>query len=346
VLPPDVNSPTVSFNVEHGKIRFGMSAIKNVGIPAVEEMIRSRKELGRDYTSIFDFCLNIDTRLVNKRSLEGLVLAGAFESCCSNRAALFDVIESALDWGHKVRNSHLSTTDSLFGGAEEVKIQEPALPKVNPWTHEYQLAKEREVLGFYVTGHPLSKYEFDYWNFASIHLGETEELEDNDDVVRACGVVTALKTKIDKAGNTMAFFTLDDFSGSCEALMFSKVYDKCGQYLEEEKCIFIIGKTESSGDAIKLHIDEVFPLEEARSKFIQSVKVVFDKTKYDPGKIVDLKKILENNKGTLPVYLHLGTNGTKAHLYFLKDYRVKLSNEFISSVTELLGEDTVVPNKK
>jgi DNA polymerase-3 subunit alpha len=239
-----------------------------------------------------------------------------------------------------------SNTDSLFGGTDEVKISEPAMPLVNPWTPEYRLAKEREVLGFYVTGHPLSKYEFDYWNFASIHLGETEGLEDSDNVVKACGVVTALKTKIDKSGKTMAFFTLDDFSGSCEALMFSKIYDKCGQYLAEEKCIFIIGKTESTGDTIKLHIDEVFPLEDARVKFLQSVKVVFDKTKYDPGKIIDLKKIFEKNKGTMPVYLHLGANGTKAHLYFLKNYRIKVTNEFISSVTELLGEDAIALNKK
>jgi len=346
VLPPDVNSPTVSFNVEQAKIRFGMSAIKNVGIPAVEEMIRSHNELGRNYTSIFDFCANVDTHIVNKRSVEGLVLAGAFDSTGSSRAALFEAIEPALDWGHKVHTMQSSNTDSLFGGTDEVKISEPAMPLVNPWTPEYRLAKEREVLGFYVTGHPLSKYEFDYWNFASIHLGETEGLEDSDNVVKACGVVTALKTKIDKSGKTMAFFTLDDFSGSCEALMFSKIYDKCGQYLAEEKCIFIIGKTESTGDTIKLHIDEVFPLEDARVKFLQSVKVVFDKTKYDPGKIIDLKKIFEKNKGTMPVYLHLGANGTKAHLYFLKNYRIKVTNEFISSVTELLGEDAIALNKK
>ena len=347
VLPPDVNSPTVSFNVEGGKIRFGMSAIKNVGKAAVEEMIKSRNALGRDFTGIFDFCANVDSHIVNKRSLEGLVLSGAFDSCGVNRATLFDSIETVLEWGHKIRNSRLSTTDSLFGGAEnEMKISEPVLPDVKPWSAEYRLAKEREVLGFYVTGHPLSKYEFDYRNFASIHLGETEALEDYNDVVKACGVVTALKTKIDKAGRTMAFFTLDDFSGSCEALMFSKVYEKCGRYLEEEKCIFIIGKTESSGDAIKLHIDDVFPLEEARGRFLQSVNVIFNRTNNDAGKILFLKKIFGKSKGAVPIFLHLGANGSKARRFFLKDYRIKVTNEFISGVTQLLGEDALVMNKK
>lgn len=128
--------------------------------------------------------------------------------------------------------------------------------------------------------------------------------------------------------------------------MFSKIYEKCGQYLEEEKCIFIVGKTESSGDAIKLHIDDVFPLEEARVRFLQSVKVVIDKTKNNPAKILDLKKVFEKNKGALPVYLHLGANGSKPHIYFLKDYKIKVTNEFISGVTQLLGEDTLVLNKK
>ncbi len=350
VLPPDVNNPTVSFNVEKGKIRFGMSAIKNVGKSAVEEIIRARNEIGRDFTSIFDFCLNVDTRIVNKRTLEGLVLAGAFDMIDSNRAKLFSAVENALEWGHKSRNSKLTSANSLFGEAEEeVKISEPNLPKVEDWVPEYKLAKEREVIGFYVTGHPLSKFEFDYKAFATIHLGETEEMMEDikdSDIVKACGVITALKTKIDKAGGTMAFFTLDDFSGSCEALMFSKVYEKCGSYLQEEKCIFITGRTESSGDAIKLHIDDVFPLEDARNRFLQSVKIIFDEKNHGAEKISSLKKILEKNKGNTPLYLHLASNGSKPRLFFLRDYRIKFTNEFISEVTELLGEDAISLGKK
>ncbi len=347
VLPPDVNNPTVSFNVESGKIRFGMSAIKNVGISAVEEIIRTRNSLDRNFSSIFDFCSNVDTRIVNKRSLEGLVLAGAFDSVHSNRAQLFTAVENALEWGHKKRNSKLATVNSLFGGMEEeVEIAEPKLPSIEPWKPEIRLAKEREVIGFYVTGHPLTKFEFDYKLFATIHLGETEELEETTDTVKACGVITSLKTKIDKAGGNMAFLTVDDFSGSCEALMFSKVYDRCGSYLQEENCIFIIGRTESNGDAIKLHIDDAFPLESLRERFVQGVKIVIDKRKNDFEKIYSLKKIIERNKGTIPIYIHLASNGSKPHIYFLNDYRIKLSNEFITSVNELLGEDSIIINKK
>jgi len=346
VLPPDVNSPSVHFDVENGKIRFGMSAIKNVGISAVEEIIKSREKLGRNFISIFDFCSNVDTRIVNKRGLEGLVLAGAFDSIEKSRAKLFSAIETALDFGSKARHSVINAENSLFGGFEkEFIISEPSLPSIDPWARKEKLAKEREVTGFYVSDHPLRKYEVDYKSFATIHLGETEQLE-NMDVVRACGVITGVKTKIDKAGNYMAFFTLDDFSGSCETLMFSKTFEKYGQYIKEEECVFIIGRPESSGDAIKLHIDEVIPLEEARERFTQSIKINFDGEKNRVEKISDLKIIFEKHKGNLPVYIHLLNNGSKSSIYFLKDYRVKLTDKFINSVTELLGEDTILFGRK
>ncbi len=347
VLPPDVNSPSVYFDVEDGKIRFGMSAIKNVGISAVEEIITAKNSLGRNFSSVFDFCSNVDTRIVNKRSLEGLVLAGAFDSITNNRAQMFASVETALEFGHKARNSTLVAENSLFGGIEEdFKISEPELPNILPWSYEERLAKEREVTGFYITGHPLNKFEVEYKNFATIHLGETEELEETNDSVKACGVITALKTKIDKSERTMAFLTLDDFSGSCEALMFSKIYEKCGQYLQEEKCVFIVGRPESSGDAIKLHIDDVFPLEEAREKFIQSVKIIFNKEKYNLNRITELKEIIKKYKGNIPLFLHLEDNGSSPRLFFIKSYRINPSNEFMHSITSLLGEDSVSILKK
>jgi DNA polymerase-3 subunit alpha len=345
VLPPDVNSPSVHFDAVNGKIRFGMSAIKNVGVNTVEEIIKNRNRLGRNFKSIYDFCANVDTRIVNKRSLEALVSAGAFDSIEKARERLFSSVEAALEFGQKSKHS-LITENSLFGGLDdEVIIQEPQLSRSNPWTEKEKLAKERGVIGFYVSNHPLRKYEIDFKSFASIHLGETEKLEETE-MVRACGVITQLKTKIDKAGEHMAFFTLDDFSGSCECLMFSKVYKKCGQYLKEEECVFITGRPESSGDAIKLHIEDVIPLEEARGRFTQSVKVFLDKEKNDLEKLYELKNVLRDNKGNIPVYLHLSANGSRSTIFFLKEYRVNISDNFIKDTVALLGEDSIIFNKK
>jgi len=228
---------------------------------------------------------------------------------------------------------------------EEVKVAEPKLPKIELWSQKERLAREREVMGFYVTGHPLYKYELEYNSFTTIKLGETETLE-NLDSVRACGVVTSLKTKIDKSGRTMAFFTIDDFYGSCECLMFAKVYEKFGQFVQEEDCIFIAGKPESSGDAIKIHIDEVVSLNDAKEKFTHSVKIKIDKNKITTDKIKELKNILGNFKGRSPLYLHIFENGSKPRIFFLKDYKVSLGDDFISSVSKIFGENSVELSQK
>jgi len=345
VLPPDVNEPSVNFDVADNKIRFGMSAIKNVGKAAVEEIIKKKKKLDGNFKSIFDFCMNVDTRIVNKRALEGLVLAGAFDSVYKNRATLFESVELALDFGHKIQNSKLSSGDSLFGGTEEVLITEPKLSEQKPWSEKERLTREREVIGFYVTGHPLQKYETEYNSFAGFRMGETENLQDMQNV-KACGVITDLRTKIDRSGKTMAFFTIDDFSGSCECLMFSKVYDDFGNILKEEEPVFILGDLESSGDTVKIHVNKVLPMEIARKELAQSVKIIIDKEKNSIEQISSLKSILQKYDGKLPVFIHLNNNGSRGKLFSLGQYRVSLNEKFIQDVRTLLGNDSIILNSK
>jgi DNA polymerase-3 subunit alpha len=345
VLPPDVNEPTVNFDVADNKIRFGMSAIKNVGKTAVEEIIKKKNKLDGNFKSIFDFCMNVDTRIVNKRALEGLVLAGAFDSVFKNRSTLFESVELALDFGHKIQNSKLSSGDSLFGGTEEVLITEPKLREQEPWTEKERLTREREVIGFYVTGHPLHKYETEYNSFAGFRMGETENLEDMQNV-KACGVITDLRTKIDKAGKTMAFFTIDDFSGSCECLMFSKVYDDFGNFLKEEEPVFILGDLESSGDTVKIHVNKVLPMEKARNELAQSVKIIIDKEKNSVEQLALLKSILQKYDGKLPVFIHLNNNGSRGSLFSLERYRVFLNEKFILDIRNLFGNDSIILNSK
>jgi DNA polymerase-3 subunit alpha len=345
VLPPDVNEPGVNFDVADNKIRFGMSAIKNVGKTAVEEIIKKKKKLDGNFKSIFDFCMNVDTRIVNKRTLEGLVLAGAFDSVFKNRSTLFESVELALDFGHKIQNSKLSSGDSLFGGTEEALITEPKLREQEPWSEKERLTREREVIGFYVTGHPLQKYETEYNSFAGFRMGETENLQDMQNV-KACGVITDLRIKIDRAGKTMAFFTIDDFSGSCECLMFSKVYGDYGKFLREEEPVFILGDLESSGDTVKIHVNKVLPMDIARKELAQSVKIIVDKEKNSVEKLSALKSILQKYDGKLPVFIQLNNNGSRGKMYSLEQYRVSLTEKFIQDVRHLLGNDSIILDSK
>ena len=339
VQPPDINHPTVKFDVRHRTIIFGMSAIKNVGVGAVEAIKNSHDNLGRNFKDIYDFCSNTDTRVVNKRALEGLVLAGAFDSLGGTRAQNFLAIQEALEFGGKVQTSKNSTVDSLFGASHDTFADvERTLPNVPAWEVKDRLAKEREVLGFYLTDHPLRKYEAEYNSFASVHLGE-EETYNFKEPVRAIGVVTDFRTKMDKRGNNMAFFKLDDFSGSCECLMFSKVYAKCENLILPESTILVKGNLESSGDAIKLHVDEAMPLSDVKQKLTKSLGIIVDSSIHDKEKMLELKKILEEHPGKLQVVVALKDNGTNRE--FLISNKVSISDELISKLTLLLGDDCV-----
>ena len=346
VLPPDVNSPSLHFEAENGKIKFGMSAIKNVGVQAVKEIIDARIKLGRDYNSIFDFCANTDNRIVSKRALEGLVLAGAFYSINNNRAQLFEAVESALDFAHKIQNSKMLSSDSLFGEAEDVQLKEPELPNVKPWTEKEYLSQERKVIGFYLTNHPLRRYELEFKSFATIHLGETEDITEKSDV-RVCGVVTEFKTKIDKSGRTMAFFKLDDLTGSCECLMFSKAFVEFGQFVDEEESVFAVGNLESSGDAVKMQVNKIIPLRKAANELTESLRLQISKNKIEPAKLIELKKIITGCEGNIPVFINLTENGIdKGKLYSLTESRVTITPDLIKSIVDLLGEESIILNSK
>ncbi len=340
VLLPDVNKPSTFFSVENGQIIFGMCAIKNVGIPAVEGLKKAREELGRNFESIYDLCSNADTRIVNKRVLEGLVLSGAFDSIKGTRAQNFAAIEEAIQFGNKSQTAQKKMANSLFGEtAEDFTIPEPQLPDVPPWDDKTKLAKEREALGFYLSDHPLTRYESEYRSFATVHLGEPETFKDGE-IVRACGVITSVRTKIDKSGRQMAFFNLDDFTGSCECLMFSKIYADYSKHILEESTVLVKGRVESSGDSIKLHAEEAISLDEAKSRLTKKLCVEFYSGKNSEEDVRQLRELLEQYPGNTPVVIVVRNNGSRRNFY--TDYKIDMQPEIISKLNDRIGEENIV----
>ncbi|MCB0742593.1 MAG: DNA polymerase III subunit alpha [Ignavibacteriae bacterium] len=338
VMVPNINRPSVKFTVDKGEIVFGMSAIKNVGINAVKEIERAHKNLGRNFKSIYDFTSNIDTRVVNKRALEGLVLAGSFDSIKGGRAKNFASIENALSFGSKVQAAKLSKVNSLFGDVEDEHFVEPDFPDVDEWEQKYALAKEREALGFYLSDHPLRKYETEYNSFSTIKLGDPDTFK-NEEFVRACGVVTSIRTRMDKSGRNMAFFKLDDFSGSCECIMFGKVYAEVGELIVPESTIMVMGKLESSGDSVKLHAEDVIALSEVAGKFTKSLGILMDVEKHTPETVLKIKTIFEKYSGTVPVVIYVRTNGSSKR--YLIDNKISINDHLILGLQNLLGEDAI-----
>lgn len=345
VLPPDVNHPSVSFTLEEGNIRFGLSAVRNVGVNVVEEIIRARREIGRKFTSIFDFTASVSTRIVNKRALEGLVLAGAFDSIYPNRKALFENIETALDYGSRASDYLEKITDSLFGDTEEMKqINEPELRFTLDWSEAERLRKEREMLGFYLTGHPLRKYELEANSFSTIRLGEAGEMPDEEagGLERVVGVVTDINAKLDRNGKKMAFLTINDLTGACECMLFSSVYEKCGDIIEPEKVYLFMGYTEKAGDNLKLRLENVIPVEESRDILTKYIEIVIDRDNHPPEIISLLEPILRKHKGNLPVHIRLLSSGEYDDQKFrLKNLTVSNNPGTVEEITRLVGENFV-----
>ncbi len=345
VMPIDINIPSVKFDVIDRKILFGMSAIKNVGINAIEEIIKAKKRKPNGFTSIYDLCVEVDTRVVNKKILEGLVLAGAFDKLKGSRAQIFYSIEKAIEFGQSAKSAKDSFGDGLFGESSEIHaLKEPELEKVPNWAKEIELEKEREVLGFYLSDHPLRKYEREYYAFSTIHLGETDEimekleLEKNEMEVKTCVVVTELSTKIDKSGKKMAFMQLDDFSGSCEAIMFGRDFEKYVNTLRRGLPYLIKGKVKSNGDGVKVFANEVIPMEIVRTDVIKTVVFKINEFNHQTDTIEKLSEILSRFQGKIKTRLLLELNNNN-HEYIL-DYFVEISNPFLEEIEKLLGENS------
>jgi DNA polymerase-3 subunit alpha len=340
VLPPDVNESATDFSVVGGRIRFGMAAIKNVGESAIGSVTRARKEGGR-FSDLFDFAARVDLRLVNKKCLESLVQAGAFDSMEANRASLFQSIERASGFGQSSQEYLLAGQSSLFDSGDSAghPTPSPSLTAAVPWSESEKLAREKSVLGFFVSGHPLMKYGAEISEFANVQLGDPGSLK-NPANVRACGIITSVKKKIDKRNNTMAFVGLEDFTGKAECIVFSDPYAKYQQLLQPDAMVLVSGKGEVNGEMMKIIVSEVYPMATVREKFTRSIILSLDLNEIKENTILQLRRIMEEHKGSCPCYLNI-RDASATTLYQTRRYSVEPSHGFVEDVTRALGPNSI-----
>jgi DNA polymerase III subunit alpha len=342
VLPPDVNESGVQFIVTSKGIRFGMSAIKNVGVSAVENILKTRQEHGH-FENIFDFCRRVDLRLVNKKTLEGLIQSGAFDGLHQNRSQVFDAIEPSIQFGQNYKEQFAKGQSSLFEGGTVQKKQEhyPSLPPKAEWPESEKLSREKSVLGFYVSGHPLRKYEMDFRAFTTAQFGTVTVVKQGM-TVRVAGIISALKKKVDKKGNMMAFLTLEDFNGKGECIVFSDAYRNYSHLLVEDAMVMLIGTGEQNGETLRIFVKEVLPIEKVREKFAKHVIISIHLNETPESSIISLKQIVDNHRGKYPCYFHvINSEGESTQLYQSTNASVNISNEFISAVEQILGPTSV-----
>ena len=341
VLPPDVNLSGTDFTVVNGEIRFGLCAIKNVGESAIGTVIKAREEDG-PFENIFDFCRRVDLRLVNKKCLESLVQAGAMDSMGGHRAQYFENIERAAAFGQQSQSRTSLGQSSLFDAEASLPQKStmfPALTEIHPWPESELLSREKSVLGFYVSGHPLKRFETEAGELANVRLGDVVGFKPGT-TVHACGIITSVKKKIDKRNNTMAFAVLEDFGGKAECIIFSDTYAKFQHLVQADALVLITGKGELNGDALKILVNDVVPLEKARDKITKSVILSIDLNAVQEQTIGDLKTLMENNKGTCPCLFNVTDTGSR-RMFQTRKFSVDPSKQFVTEAKRMLGPEGV-----
>jgi len=282
VLPPDVNCSVGRFAVENGNIRFGLAGLKNVGTHAVASMVAERNANGK-YKDFVDFCRRIQSTDINKRCVESFIKAGAFDSMGYNRAQLLSSYENILESVSAEQKNKVSGQLSFFDMFEDSvtdSMSAELVPMdINEFPQSVILSKEKEVMGLYFSGHPLSAYLEQVENISTIKTSDfmTNESDDESDNVSMdsnaqesfdnmqitiCGIVTDVRKKITKRNDTMAFVKLDDMYGEAELLVFAKTYEKFKMFLKEEEIIVVKGRLSvKEGDSPKIIPEAVWNID-------------------------------------------------------------------------------------
>ena len=352
VRPPDVNTSGIKFTVEHGdtqkrsSIRFGMAAVKGVGEHAVQSILAAREKAGA-FKSLFDFCERVDTRSCNRKTLESLIKCGAFDSLGQNRAQLFTLIDQALGRATSVQHDRARGQVSLFGAFDSQLDSSPAPSQqqttMEDWPVNQRLAYEKELLGFYVTGHPLAQHEEILKRYDLTSTTKASEMQDRQ-MVRAGGIVTNLRNTFTKAEQKpMAAFMLEDIEGSIEVVVFPDCYAKCGTVLTPDRAIYVCGSINARDEKPKISAQEILPIEEVPLKQTRQIHIRLDTAHANEGKLQQLSETLVRHQGSTPVLLCIiYPTGEIVFIDTDAHFSVKTSEALIHDVEAVLGEETVI----
>ncbi len=349
LLVPDVNESSRSFAVnKKGQIRFGLGAIKGVGDAAVDAIVEERQKNG-EYADIFDFVSRINVRQVNKKSLESLALAGAFD-CFPEvaRSHYFAIdpqdntnfIEKIVRYSSRMAELKAEATASLFGelGAGTGNdIAKPRIPTSEPWSVMEQLKNEKEVVGVYISGHPLDEYKTEIANFCNSNTGQ---LESRPNVAQTfAGIVTKVNVRTSANGNQFMIFTIEDYAGNYEFALFSKDYIQFERFIALDRLLFINGSYQLKNrhmDQMVFKIQSIELLSEVLSDRTKEIRLRLDLNRFQPALLDLLQETLERNKGDKKLTIEVYDEQEKIGMDFLsRKMQVSITKSFISELEEL-----------
>lgn len=342
ILPPDVNESDRDFTVSGRAIRFGLVAIKNVGESAIESIIATREEGGR-FKSIFDFCKRVDLRKVNKRTIESLIKSGAFDTLKARRSQLMEVLDNAMSLGgaHQKSKKQVSIFESLEASGEDTTLE--YLPGIPEWEEHLLLRHEKETIGFYITGHPLARYESRIRRCTPITTKDLADLADGKEVT-ICGIIADVRTTLTKRGDKMAYVRVEDLDGGVEAIVFPELYKSSSELLVEDRPVIVSGTINKSDTGCKIKGTHIRDLLTAPERPSTRVDINLHSVGLTTEDLKNLKDILKEHSGPCPVFLHLITNQKEYVVALDNSLRINPTDNLLTSIENRFGKNTVVFN--
>jgi DNA polymerase-3 subunit alpha len=334
VKPPDINRGEGAFSVDGDTILFGLTAVKNVGAGAVRSIVKARDE-GGDFEDLFGFCCRVDLRLVNKRTIESLAMSGAMDSLGANRAALVKGVEMAISYGSAIQREKESGQSTLFGETDTSATTIPKLPHAESWSETEILTKEKESLGYWISGHPIDPHKHIYECFVDLSLADLAKAADGRKAIVG-GVLTKVKIQTSSRGNLFAILALEDYSGSGEVLIFSDVVEKRRMILTEGNTVIVFGSASTrEGEKPKIRGDDLTLMSAAPREYATALEVTLAD---DIGENIPevIEEHLSQNTGNSEVHFRCSRNGRKV-VFRSTRYKINPSLQLLDRLKEILS---------
>lgn len=342
---PNVDTGAGKFVVKDGRVQYGMEAIKGVGSGAVAALVEERAKNG-EFASIFDLAGRVDLRSVNKKTIESLIQAGAFDTLHPNRNQLLESLDDIVTYGARKQQEDSMNQISLFGGAKagSQNSQEPKLREVEPWSNMEKLKREREYIGFFLSGHPLDRFRDDAKVFTTNNLGsDSLQTCKERDIVSVVGIVTTVKLARDKKGRPFSFFSMEDEQGSIEAIAFSDAFDKHMNLIQPDTLVWVEAQIDSKGGMPKLIVKNMDRIENLREKLQGKIRV---RIQIDTGKVSDTdiktaSELLDQNKGQSPVGLNIFSKHPEPMSMNVRKHVVDPNDALLRELRVIFGKENV-----
>ncbi|HWF04842.1 MAG TPA: DNA polymerase III subunit alpha [Candidatus Angelobacter sp.] len=345
VEPPNINVSDSNFTPHENAIRFGLAAVKNVGRNAIDSIANARKEMGK-FSSIFEFCEKVDLRMLNKRVLESLIKAGAMDDF-GYRSQLMAVLDRAIEGAQKTQRDAELGQHGLFGVFEDEQANGSGekLPSVPEWEEHQRLANEKEVLGFFITGHPMEKYREKLEAFRALSVETISAMTTGtgrDEFITTAGVITGVRTLKSRKGDLYAQARMEDMSGSIEAVIFPDSYKKLQVILKQEIPMLVKASIRvEEGASPKIMINQLTPLEEAQPKLPRSIRIRVPLDTATENTVDALHAICHERKGEAKVMFAMERTGDFMVVLEADRYNICADRSFITRVEELCGRGAV-----